>query len=231
MENNLTAFDKASKGWASGLFIDEDIIPFIFLKGIKNKIFLEAGCGEGYLCRYLVKSGNNIVYGIDNSNVLLEIAKNKEIEEPLGKYLFGDVRKLPYPNDFFDVSYSGGVIEHFSGSEDAISEMVRATKSGGTIIVGVPNKISFYYLAAQVLQLFNLYGPGYEKGFSFKWLEDQLKLNNCSNFEIIKVLKAQNIKKLGLLKKIILSTISFLDYIPYKLGFGGFFFYIICNKK
>jgi SAM-dependent methyltransferase len=143
----------------------------------------------------------------------------------------GDVRNLPYDNDSFDVVYSGGVIEHFEGTEDAISEMFRVTKHGGTLYIGVPNKLSIQYPLVQVLQKLNKYNLGYEKGYTYEWLLDQCNLNGAENCERVSVYAIQDLSNYSLPKKLVLYTIKILDYIPYKLGFGGFFFYIKCTKK
>ena len=50
-----------------------------------------------------------------------------------------DVRKLKFKDNFFDVYFSFGVIEHFEdGFEDIIKESIRVTKPGGILVINFP---------------------------------------------------------------------------------------------
>jgi 2-polyprenyl-3-methyl-5-hydroxy-6-metoxy-1,4-benzoquinol methylase len=219
-------FNNVASSWSEHLIIDPNEIPFNLFKETTNKVILEAGCGEGNLCRYLQSLGNT-VYGIDISDNLVSAAKNYNDSI---SYEVGDVRSLPYKDDTFDLVYSGGVIEHFDGTELAIKEMVRVTKPGGELLIGVPNKYSFQYPIVYILQKLNKYNLGYEKAYTFEWLQNQLLQNGVTQVSRISVHAIQSLKEYTLPKKIILTIIKILDYLPYKLGFGGFFFYAKCTK-
>lgn len=60
----------------------------------------------------------------------------------LGNYSaeFVDARRLPYPDNSFDLAYSISVIEHIPGDGDsvAIDEMLRVVRPGGKVVIEVP---------------------------------------------------------------------------------------------
>jgi len=102
-------------------------------KGKKLKI-LDAGCGEGYLCRLIAKRGH-LVYGIDFCEELIKAAQKLEKEEPLGiKYYLGDFRKTNFPSSFFDLIISHHTLNEIPNPEKAIKEFWRILKNKGKVV-------------------------------------------------------------------------------------------------
>jgi SAM-dependent methyltransferase len=96
---------------------------------------LEGGCGRGTNVHALHYYGYD-TYGIDYAKKTVE-AVNKCAPEL--KVKFGDVRYLPFPDDFFDGYWSLGVTEHFyDGYEKIVSEMFRVLKRQGYLFLTVP---------------------------------------------------------------------------------------------
>jgi ubiquinone/menaquinone biosynthesis C-methylase UbiE len=105
------------------------------LRRKKNLKILDAGCGEGYLCRDLVKRGHRL-FGIDFCPKLIKTAKDLERKKPLGiKYLVGDFRKTNYPPSFFDVILSHQTINEIENPEKAFKEFFRILKRNGRLIL------------------------------------------------------------------------------------------------
>jgi len=81
------------------------------------------------------------VYGIDISKG--DIAKVKEKLKDKGLptecVKVADARKIPYPDNFFDVIILSDIFEHISSPEKAAKEATRVIKPGGKIYVTVPN--------------------------------------------------------------------------------------------
>ena len=99
-----------------------------FFSGVeKDKLILDAGCGEGVLVEEL-KSRGYKVFGID---------KNYQSEN----VQLGDIRKLPYENNVFDVVLLLDVLEHFEyrDQEIVLKEIHRVLREGGIFIITVPN--------------------------------------------------------------------------------------------
>lgn len=96
---------------------------------------LEGGCGRGQYVYALQK------WGYDASGLDFAPKTVQKIGElfPDMKITLGDVRALPFADNFFDGYWSFGVIEHFYEGFDAIaSEMKRVVRPGGFIFVTFP---------------------------------------------------------------------------------------------
>jgi SAM-dependent methyltransferase len=96
---------------------------------------LEGGCGLGHLVAYFTDLGCDIT-GVDFARGTVEAIRQ---HRPDLKVVVGDVAALDFPDDFFDVYYSGGVVEHFEdGPWSALSEARRVLKPDGVLLVTVP---------------------------------------------------------------------------------------------
>lgn len=105
------------------------------LKEEKNLKILDAGCGEGYLCRILAKKGHR-VFGIDFCPKLIMAAEELERKKSLGiKYFVSGFRKTSFPSSFFDVILSHQSINEIKNPERAFKEFSRILKRGGRLIL------------------------------------------------------------------------------------------------
>lgn len=105
--------------------------------GFKRPKILDAGCGDGTITKYLAQIKGARVYGVDYNPLRIKRAKKML---PHCNFVVGDLLKLPFKNNYFDVSLSHHVLEHVKQDVKAIEELVRVTKKGGFIIIGVPNE-------------------------------------------------------------------------------------------
>ena len=150
-----------------------------------DKLILEAGCGTGRICCLLAESFSNAeIVGIDITQESLDIAN--KLKQYLGvnnvEFKKGNLFKLDYPDEYFDVVFNDGVIEHFpleqkNNYNDALTEMLRVLKPGGKIIIDVPNWNCFLHTFYKWLlkKLGKQYPYGYEKSFKRKELIDLFK--------------------------------------------------------
>jgi ubiquinone/menaquinone biosynthesis C-methylase UbiE len=100
---------------------------------------LELGCGTGYFTRELARSGADVV-AIDISPELLEIAR-ANCSAPNIRYEIQNAYELSYPDAVFD-SVVGSSILHHLEIEEAIREIYRVLKPGGTIYFTEPNMLN-----------------------------------------------------------------------------------------
>jgi len=99
---------------------------------------LDSGCGNGRLLE-LFKDCNVDYIGIDNSEKLLEIARNKH---PQQKFQLADSLSLPFPNDYFNKIFSIAVFHHIPSKElrlRFLKEAKRALRPDGLLILTVWN--------------------------------------------------------------------------------------------
>jgi 2-polyprenyl-3-methyl-5-hydroxy-6-metoxy-1,4-benzoquinol methylase len=100
---------------------------------------LEVGCGIGYFTGELARSGAEIV-AIDVSPELLEIARANYCA-PNVRYEIQNAYALMYSGATFD-SVVGSSILHHLEIEEALREIYRVLKPGGTIYFTEPNMLN-----------------------------------------------------------------------------------------
>lgn len=111
-------------------------------------VSIEAGCGLGRYVFYLSDLDLNII-GTEISEIALNKCRDWAAKNGYsGKnFRYGDVRNLPFPDNYFSGYISLGVIEHFKeGPQKALKEAYRVLRPGGMAIISTPNKYSLEFL-------------------------------------------------------------------------------------
>ncbi|GIK40763.1 MAG: hypothetical protein BroJett011_45960 [Chloroflexota bacterium] len=96
---------------------------------------LDAGSGLGEWTIFLSQQGYN-VYGVDISRQTI----NQLVDHfPQYHFICADIRRLDFPNGFFDACFSWGVFEHFEeGLGTCLTEARRVLKPGGYLFASIP---------------------------------------------------------------------------------------------
>lgn len=143
------------------------------LKAQKTKKKLEVldvGCGKGVQIHQLKKDIHNInICAVDIINETLQCIPKEDAETKLGS-----LTNIPYANDTFDVTYTCEALEHAVDIPNAVKELTRVTKPGGTIII-----IDKYKEALSVYLI-----EKWEQFFDESKLQDMLELY-CDEVEIV----------------------------------------------
>ncbi|RMG22044.1 MAG: class I SAM-dependent methyltransferase [Methanobacteriota archaeon] len=102
---------------------------------VKDKMVLDAGCGNGYLTRKLARKGA-IAFGIDYSQKFIDYCLQREKEEPSGcKFFQGDLADLHMFEDHtFDLVVSNIVMIDVKDYKNAFNEIHRVLKPTGKFI-------------------------------------------------------------------------------------------------
>src|SRR6184192_2886095 len=100
---------------------------------------LELGCGTGYFTRELARSGAEII-AIDVSPELLNIAR-ANCSAPNVRYEIQNAYDLSYSDAVFDSVVGSSVLHHLE-IQDALREIYRVLKPGGTICFTEPNMLN-----------------------------------------------------------------------------------------
>ena len=100
---------------------------------------LDVGCGTGYFSRLIARTlgPNGVVVGIDQSESMIQYARQKAASIRNCEFQLGAAEALPAPIDYFDVVVSSLVLHHLP--EDvrlrALEEMLRVLRRGGGLVV------------------------------------------------------------------------------------------------
>jgi SAM-dependent methyltransferase len=116
-----------------------------FKKILKTDLFAEAECPSRSFLWDILKF-NGYVTGIDVSDQICQ--KAGEIARMYSngnrpEFIPCDVRKLPFPENSFDLIISDSTLDHFKKKDDiniALSELTRVLAPGGTLIITMDNK-------------------------------------------------------------------------------------------
>ena len=105
--------------------------------------FLDAGCGTGRFSARACVLGASVV-SLDIGRALLQQVIRKCPAMPA----CGDITRLPFLDNSFDVIVSSECIEHTPRPEQAVHEMLRVLRPGGRLVITCPNR--FWYWSCVV---------------------------------------------------------------------------------
>jgi ubiquinone/menaquinone biosynthesis C-methylase UbiE len=108
----------------------------------EGRKLLEVGCGTGHWSEFLSTGGYDVV-GIDISERMITIAKNKDIAR--SSFHVMDGHSMSFADNSFDVGVAVTALEFATNPDAMIAEIVRCVrKPGGKLLFGVLNALSKY---------------------------------------------------------------------------------------
>jgi len=109
------------------------------MRSLKPKSILDVGAGEGFTLQKLKdnKIGEKLE-GIEYMDEAIKLGKHYHPDITIKK---GDIYKLPYKDNSFDVVICSEVMEHLEDPEAALKELKRVTKKH--LLLSVPNEPFF----------------------------------------------------------------------------------------
>lgn len=147
-------------------------------KYIKKGRILDVGCGRGYFLRMMQDDGWQ-VEGLEADPTVAA-----ELSAAYGVNIRAeDLLERCFPETYFDVITISHVLEHMQCPAEVIRECGRLLKSGGLLVVSVPN-IDSLQAAAGRLAWFHLDLPNHLYHFSEKGL---VKLLNNHAFSVARI--------------------------------------------
>jgi len=100
---------------------------------VNGKVF-ENGVGLGAYLSQLAKEAQQAI-GLD-----VEHERTIKAQERVQQLVCGVGEHLPFPNDFFDLTFSNEVLEHVNNDYQVVREMIRTLKPGGRMVIFCPNR-------------------------------------------------------------------------------------------
>ena len=104
-----------------------------------DDIILDIGCGGGININRMAKDAKK-VYGIDYSIESVKLSKKvneKFIEEQKVEIIKGNVEKLPFEDNTFDIVTAFETVYFWPNIEKCFGEVKRILKPGGTFLIGL----------------------------------------------------------------------------------------------
>ena len=97
---------------------------------------LSVGCGPGVILRALSNLDSSIrATGIDVSEGRLQQARERNRENSRVSFVCGDAQSMEFRSDSFDLVYCRMLLQYLKEKEQAVSEMARVCKPGGTVLL------------------------------------------------------------------------------------------------
>lgn len=114
------------------------ILKYVNKTLVNKKLILEIGCGPSFFSFEMAKKGKT-VFCFDSNLYILKKAKQFFKRNKIkGFFVCGDLLNLPFKNNFCDLIYGGGVIEHVRETDRCVSELYRVLKMKGVAMNTVP---------------------------------------------------------------------------------------------
>jgi len=118
------------------------ILPFAQFPAWKGRRVLEIGLGLGADHQQFAQGGADLT-GVDlTEHSVVMVKKRMEVMGLHSKLVLGDAENLPFPDGYFDLVYSWGVIHHSPNTIRAAKEILRVLKPGGSFRVMIYHRRS-----------------------------------------------------------------------------------------
>lgn len=155
--------DRQASWWAHKLDAE---IPF-------DADVVDAGCGTGQLACFLGLKGRRVL-GVDYSQHSLDLAATVRDRLQLSNVRFQreNLLDLSLPDKSFDYVFCNGVLHHTSDPYRGFEQLVRITRPGGFLVIGLYNKFGrlMLHVRRRVVRL----QMKFDRGAKDRALEKQL---------------------------------------------------------
>lgn len=110
------------------------------LPDFKDKSVLDLGCGYGWHCIYAAEQGAKNIVGLDISEKMLEIAKEKTEQQNI-EYLCSAIEDADFPEKSFDVVISSLAFHYIENFENAVKKIKYFLKNKGEFVFSVEHPV------------------------------------------------------------------------------------------
>jgi len=110
------------------------------LPDFQDKTVLDLGCGYGWHCIYAAEHGAKAVTGVDLSEKMLEVARQKTTASNV-TYQLADISKVEFPENTFDVVMSSLAFHYLESFTDIVQAVQKYLKPKGRFVFSVEHPI------------------------------------------------------------------------------------------
>lgn len=110
------------------------------LPSFEGKRVLDLGCGYGWHCIYAAQQGALRVVGVDISEKMLEIAREKT-KEPQVEYLRLPMEEIAFEKESFDLVLSSLALHYVADFEGLLGKIHGLLVPGGTLVFSVEHPV------------------------------------------------------------------------------------------
>lgn len=115
------------------------------LPDFENKRVLDLGCGYGWHCVYAAENGASHVVGVDISEKMLKVAKEKTAFTDKVEYVCAAMEDIDFQNESFDIVISSLALHYAKSFEDIVKKMEQYLTQGGIFVFSVEHPIFTAY--------------------------------------------------------------------------------------
>lgn len=150
---------------------------------VQGKLVMEIGAGSGRDLLELARMGAKGIV-LDYSPASLRLVKQQAEAQGIPvMFVQADATRMPFRDGAIDVSFHQGLLEHFRDPMPLLRENARITRSGGRVLVDVPQTFHLYTVMKNLLILANRWFAGWETQFTVSQLE---RLVRESGLEVVR---------------------------------------------
>jgi SAM-dependent methyltransferase len=145
-------YRRARNGIAPGLCYSQEVYERVLEEYVADgAVWLDLGCGHQVLPPWRAAEERRLV-GRCRAVVGLDFdAKSLTRHESIQHRLRGDIARLPFADDTFDLATMNMVVEHLSDPAVQFREVRRVLKPGGLLIFHTPNAHGYFVLLRRLV--------------------------------------------------------------------------------
>jgi ubiquinone/menaquinone biosynthesis C-methylase UbiE len=151
---------------------------------LSGRRILEVGGGTGGNAGLLAQKGAD-VHLLDFSWPALQIsARVLSQSDSEMELVCADAYRIPYPDNYFDLIFHQGFLEHFQDPRPLVLEQRRVLRGGGYVLIDVPQRYNLYTVWKHLLMALGRWEYGvWETEFSFGEIR---RLLECAGFTVVR---------------------------------------------
>lgn len=107
---------------------------------LQERHVLDLGCGYGWHCKYVAEKGATRVLGIDASQKMIEVAKQRNREDCI-EYRICPIEEYEYPENTWDLVISNLALHYIEDIEQIFQNVHATLRSNGVFLFNIEHPV------------------------------------------------------------------------------------------